>query len=76
MDYLLRRLAAIAVRRGIGAGHRWWFALALGALLLARARRREHPVIASWAISPGEKVVVQLHHPDDPAAPGRHGASG
>jgi hypothetical protein len=71
MDYLLRRLVKVATRRGMKGEHWAWFALAAGAFVLRRARRREDPVVFSRRISAGDSLVVSLRPPrsqpvDDP----------
>ena len=71
MDYLLRRLVKTATRRGMRGEHWAWFALAAGAYLLQRTRRREDPLVYSRRVSPGDRLLVTIRSPkgqplDDP----------
>ena len=63
MDYLLRRLARTAARRGMRGEHWAWFALAAGAYVLQRARRREPPVVFSQRVKPGQRLLVSIRSP-------------
>lgn len=63
MDYLLRRLVKAATRRGMSGEHWAWFALAAGAYLLQRTRRREPPVVFSRKVKPGERLLVSIRSP-------------
>ena len=71
MDYLLRRLVKVATRRGMRGEHWAWFALAAGAFVLRRARRREDPVVYSRRVAVGDRLLVTIRPPksqpaDDP----------
>ena len=71
MDYLLRRVMKAATRRGMRGEHWAWFALAAGAFVLQRARRREDPVVYSRRVSAGESLLISIRDPkseavDDP----------
>ncbi|MGH9046330.1 MAG: hypothetical protein ACRDVW_03345 [Acidimicrobiales bacterium] len=63
MDYLLRRLVKVATRRGMSGEHWAWFALAAGADVLRRARRREEPVVYSRRVSAGDRLLVTVRSP-------------
>ncbi len=72
MDYLLRRLVKVATRRGMRGEHWAWFALAAGAYVLQRARRRQEPVVYSRNVKPGDRLLVTVRSPkggplDDPS---------
>lgn len=64
MDTILRRLARAGFRRGMEGQHWAWFALALAAFVLRRARRVTDDV-TTLELRPGETYVVTLA---DPAA--------
>ncbi len=71
MDYLLRRLVKVGTRRGMRGEHWAWFALAAGAYVLQRARRKGDPVVYSERVSAGERLLVTIRSPkgeptDDP----------
>ena len=71
MDYLLRRLVKVAARKGMRGEHWAWFALAAGAYVLQRARRREDPVVYSRRVAAGDSLLVSIRSPksqplDDP----------
>ena len=71
MDYLLRRLVKVAARKGMKGEHWAWFALAAGAYVLQRARRREDPVVYSRRVEAGDSLIVSIRSPksqplDDP----------
>jgi hypothetical protein len=71
VDYLLRRLVRVAARRGMRGEHWAWFALAAGAFVLRRARRREDPIVYSRRVGAGERLLVSIRSPrsqavDDP----------
>jgi hypothetical protein len=63
VDYLLRRLVKVATRRGMRGEHWAWFALAAGAYVLRRARRREEPVVYSRRVQAGERLLVTIRSP-------------
>jgi hypothetical protein len=63
VDYLLRRLVKTATRRGMRGEHWAWFALAAGAYVLQRARRREPPVVYSRTVGPGDRLLVSIRSP-------------
>jgi hypothetical protein len=71
VDYLLRRLVRAAARRGMRGEHWAWFALAAGAFVLRRSRRREDPLVYSQRVNPGDRLLVSIRSPksqalDDP----------
>jgi hypothetical protein len=71
VDYLLRRLMKAATRKGMRGEHWAWFALAAGAFVLRRARRREEPVVYSRRVSAGDRLLISIRPPnsqpvDDP----------
>ncbi len=68
MDYLLRRLVKVATRRGMRGEHWAWFALAAGAFVLQRARRREDPVVYSRRVAAGDRLLVSIRSPHSPPA--------
>lgn len=68
MDYLLRRLIKAATRRGMRGEHWAWFALAAGAYLLQRARRREPPVVFSQQVKAGDRLLVSVRSPREAPA--------
>jgi hypothetical protein len=67
MDYLLRRLAKVATRRGMRGEHWAWFVLAGGAYVLRRARRREDPLVFSRQMGPGDRLLVSIRSPKSQA---------
>jgi hypothetical protein len=68
MDYLLRRLMRAATRRGMRGEHWAWFALAAGAYVLQRARRKEPPVVFSQRVKAGDRLLVTLRSPGEAPA--------
>jgi hypothetical protein len=63
MDYLLRRLIKLATRKGMRGEHWAWFALAAGAFVLQRARRREDPVVYSRRVEAGDRLLISIRPP-------------
>jgi hypothetical protein len=71
VDYLLRRLVRAGTRRGMRGEHWAWFAIAAGAFVLQRARRREDPLVYSQRVNAGDRLLVSIRSPksqapDDP----------
>ena len=64
MDRLLRRLSRSGFRRGMAGEHWAWFALALAAFALRRARRPSEDV-TTLELRAGERYVVTLSDPVD-----------
>lgn len=62
MDRLLRRLGRTGLRRGLRGEHWAWFALALAAFVLRRARRPDDDAV-SLSVRPGERYEVLLTDP-------------
>jgi hypothetical protein len=60
VDYLLRRLVKVATRKGMRGEHWAWFALAAGAYVLQRARRRPDPIVYSRRVAPGDRLLVSI----------------
>ena len=66
MGGLLRTLARVALRRGLGGGSRDWLFLSavLGVLGWIRRKQEEPPeVIHREVLAPGETISVQLFEP-------------
>ena len=62
MDSLLRRLGRSGLRRGLRGEHWAWFALALAAYVLRRARRPDDDAVR-LSVRAGERYEVLLSDP-------------
>jgi hypothetical protein len=62
---LLRRLARLGFRKGLGGGGRAWLALGLVSWFAARSREkgREPPPLYREVLSPGESIAVRILKP-------------
>jgi hypothetical protein len=64
VDAILRRISRAGLRRGMSGEHWAWFALALAAFALRRARRPSEDV-TTLELRAGERYVVTLSDPVD-----------
>ena len=62
---LLRRLARVGFRKGMGGGGRAWLALGVLSWLMARNREKgnEPPPLYREVLSPGESIAVRIIKP-------------
>lgn len=62
---LLRSLARIGFRKGLGGGGRVWLALGLVSWFAARSREKgkEPPPLYREVLSPGEGITVRILQP-------------
>ena len=62
---LLRRLARVGFRKGMGGGNRVWLALALVSWFAARAKEKgkEPPPLYREVFSPGESIAIRVRDP-------------
>jgi hypothetical protein len=62
---LLRSLARIGFRKGLGGGGRVWLALALVSWFAARSKEKgkEPPPLYREVLSPGESIAVRILKP-------------
>ncbi len=68
LDWLLRRVSRVGLRRGFGGEPRAWLVIAFAALVLRRARRPSSPVALSVPIKVGDRLLVTLADPGTPRA--------
>jgi hypothetical protein len=62
--WLLRRLN-VAIRRGMTGEHWAWFAMAAGAYLIRRTRRRQpKPVVLSERLQTGQRLLLTIRSPE------------
>jgi len=62
---LLRKLARVGFRKGLGGGGRAWLALGLVSWFAARSKEKgkEPPPVYREVLSPGESVSVRILEP-------------
>jgi hypothetical protein len=62
---LLRRMARVGFRKGMGGGGRAWLALGVLSWLMARNREKgnEPPPLYREVLSPGESIAVRIIKP-------------
>ena len=62
---LLRRLARLGFRKGLGGGGRAWLALGLVTWFAARSKEKdkEPPPLYREVLSPGESIAVRILEP-------------
>jgi hypothetical protein len=62
---LLRKLARLGFRKGLGSGGRAWFALGLVSWFAARskAKSKEPPPLYREVLAPGESIAVRILEP-------------
>ena len=62
---LLRRLAGIGFRRGMGSGNRMWLALGILSWFVARSKekRNDPPALYCETLRPGESIAVRVLDP-------------
>lgn len=62
---LLRSLARIGFRKGLGGGGRAWLALGLVSWFVARTKEKgkDPPPLYSEVLSPGESIAVRILKP-------------
>lgn len=65
MISLLRQLAGIGFRRGMGGGNRVWLALGVLSWFVARAKEKSKnpPPLYSEVLEPGESVALRVLDP-------------
>lgn len=65
MIALLRKLARVGFRKGLGGGGRAWLALGLVSWFAARSKEKgkEPPPVYREVLSPGESVSVRILEP-------------
>jgi hypothetical protein len=62
---LLRKLARVGFRKGLGGGGRAWLALGLVSWFAARSKEKgkEPPPLYREVLSPGESIAVRILKP-------------
>jgi hypothetical protein len=62
---LLRKLARLGFRKGLGGGGRAWLALGLVSWFAARSKEKgkEPPPLYREVLSPGESITVRILEP-------------
>ena len=62
---LLRRLARVGFRKGLGGGGRAWLAIGLVSWFAARSKEKskEPPPLYREVLSPGESISVRILRP-------------
>ena len=62
---LLRKLARLGFRKGLGGGGRAWLALGLVSWFAARSKEKgkEPPPLYREVLSPGESIAVRILEP-------------
>lgn len=65
MIALLRKLARVGFRKGLGGGGRAWLALGLVTWFAARAKEKgkDPPPLYREVLSPGESIAVRILEP-------------
>ena len=65
MTALLRRLARLGFRKGMGAGGRAWLALGVLSWFAARSREKskEPPPLYREVLAPGESIGIRVFEP-------------
>ena len=65
MIALLRRLARLGFRKGLGGGGRAWLALGIVTWFAARSKEKgkEPPPLYREVLSPGESIAVRILEP-------------
>ena len=65
MIALLRKLARLGFRKGLGGGGRAWLALGLVSWFAARSKEKgkEPPPLYREVLSPGESIAVRILEP-------------
>jgi hypothetical protein len=64
MSGLLKTLASLAFRRGMGAGSRQWLLLGAVSWLASRAKERSEappPVVHREVLEPGETISIAIY---------------
>jgi hypothetical protein len=62
---LLRRLARVGFRKGMGGGGRAWLALGILSWLAARSKEKSKkpPPLYREVLSPGESIAIRVYKP-------------
>ena len=65
MIALLRRLARVGFRKGMGGGHRAWLALGIVTWFWARSKEKgqEPPPLYREVLAPGESIAIRVFEP-------------